>query len=354
MSQDDRVSVDSTHPTKDMVIKHNSSSYLEPHVHPPPVHVPHRHVVPESLASTAKKWNTNSLGMRLALDAASATTAAALICPIVTIIDRAIIEKAAKGLAIRESLTSSLRGMITRPHHFIISTPFLLIYTLYSCTYLTANVIDTVVSTTNDKEFSHVSAGPTKFLSTALVNMSICVYKDSRFAKLFGAQGQQTQGSPQSSATASRGAQMACQSMKKMAAAPKIPKISLGLFGLRDSLTIFASFNVPQLISPHIPNFLASTPSSKTSLAQFTIPATVQIFSTPLHLLGLDLYNRQPSEGLPAADRWARVKRDWFPSCVARIGRILPAYGVGGVVNTKLRANLMHSVEATASEKSTL
>lgn len=253
-------------------------------------------------------------------------------------------------MAIRQSLTSSLKGLITRPHHFLVSTPFLLIYTLYSCTYITANFIDTAVSTTSDKAFSHVSAGPIKFVSTAFVNMSICIYKDSRFAKLFGAQ---AQGTP-AAATSSTAAQAACHNIKQLASSPKIPKISLGLFGLRDSLTIFASFNVPQLISPHIPDFLASTPSSKTSLAQFTIPATVQIFSTPLHLLGLDLYNRQPAGGLPAADRWARVKRDWAPSCAARIGRILPAYGVGGVVNTKLRAHLMNSLESTAPEKMTM
>ncbi|WEW59345.1 hypothetical protein PRK78_004815 [Emydomyces testavorans] len=351
MSQNDSLSINSTQPTTGSAVKHDGKSYLEPHLHPPPVHVPRPNVAPASLTSTSKKWNTDSLGTRLAVDAASATTAAALICPIVTIIDRAIIEKAAKGLAIRQSLTASFKGLITRPHRFLVSTPFLLIYTLYSCTYLTANVIDTVVSITNDKAFSHVSAGPVKFASTAIVNMSICVYKDSRFAKIFGAQGQQPQSAPRSSTPTAGPSPATCHPTRHLGSAPKIPKISLGLFGLRDSLTIFASFNVPQLISPHIPDFLASTPSSKTSLAQFTIPATVQLFSTPLHLLGLDLYNRQPPGGLPAVDRWARVKRDWLPSCIARIGRILPAYGVGGVVNTKLRGGLMGSLETSASKK---
>lgn len=161
--------------------------------------------------------------------------------------------------------------------------------------------------------------------------MSICVFKDTRFARIFGAQGQNSSSSSPSKPTSPRPL--------------PIPKTSLGLFCLRDSLTIFASFNVPTLLSPHIPDFLASTPSSKTALAQFSIPASVQFLSTPVHLLGLDLYNRQPAGGLPTVDRWTRVKRDYLPSCMARIGRIVPAYGCGGVVNTKLRTKFMDSLK---------
>ena len=268
---------------------------------------------------------------------------------------RAIIEKAAKGMAIRESLSTSVKSLITRPHRFIVSTPFLLIYTLYSCTYITANLIDTSVSAMNGLSFEAVSAGPVKFVATALVNMSICVYKDSRFAKIFGAQGQgqgQTSQQQQQQATTSKSPRnpAVCHAVRQPITPPtpppKIPKISLSLFCLRDSLTIFASFNLPQLIGPKLPDFLASTPSSKAALAQFSIPAGVQLFSTPLHLLGLDLFNRQPVGGLPAADRWARVKRDWAPSFLARVGRILPAYGLGGVLNTRMRERMMRGIES--------
>jgi hypothetical protein len=265
---------------------------------------------------------------------------------------RAIIEKAAKGLPIRKSLASSAKSFLTRPHRFIVSTPFLLIYALYSSTYIAANVIDTTVSTLNNHPFGNISTGPAKFAVTAMVNMSICVYKDSRFAKIFGAQGGgggggagSTAAKPQTGTSPSAPVCHPVRSSTQVPAAPKIPKVSLSLFCLRDSLTIFASFNLPPLVAPLIPDVLASTPSSKAALAQFSIPAGVQLFSTPLHLLGLDLYNRQPVDGLPVAERWARVKRDWAPSCLARIGRIVPAYGVGGVVNTRMRQRLMGILE---------
>ncbi|KAK2741508.1 hypothetical protein FQN55_008260 [Onygenales sp. PD_40] len=310
---------------------------------------PPRQDVVSTPGTSPGSWNTDSLGRRLAVDAVSAAGAAIMICPLITIIDKAIIEKAAKGVGISQSLKSSIVSILKRPHSFFISTPFLLIYTLYGSTYLTANVIDTVTSTMNDRPFSHVSAGVTKFLATAGVNLSICVYKDARFARLFGAQGNTP--SPNTLATSS-GSQKFGQApihchppVSHSPQAPKIPLRSFGLFCFRDSMTIFASFNLPTLLSPYIPDILASTPSSKLALAQFSIPATVQIFSTPPHLLGLDLYNRQPPGGLPASDRWARVKRDWAPSVLARIGRIVPAYGLGGVVNTKFRAKGMKALE---------
>lgn len=84
---------------------------------------------------------------------------------------------------------------------------------------------------------------------------------------------------------------------------------------------------------------------SSASAAQFITPAAVQIVSTPLHLLGLDLYNR-PGAGIGGVDgRAAKVVRDWGMSAVARICRIVPAFGVGGVVNTKVRKGMMRRLE---------
>lgn len=64
-----------------------------------------------------------------------------------------------------------------------------------------------------------------------------------------------------------------------------------------------------------------------------------------MHLLGLDLYNRQPPGGLGWRERTSRIRRDYIPSCFARMGKIVPAYGVGGVVNVRMRASLMEYLE---------
>lgn len=78
------------------------------------------------------------------------------------------------------------------------------------------------------------------------------------------------------------------------------------------------------------------------NIAQFVAPAAMQILSTPMHLLGLDFYNRT---GVTFGERWAVVRKAWAMSCVARMGRIVPAFGVGGVVNTGLRGRLMAGLE---------
>lgn len=87
---------------------------------------------------------------------------------------------------------------------------------------------------------------------------------------------------------------------------------------------------------------------SAASAAQFVIPAAVQVVSTPLHLLGLDLYNR-PGAGFGGPDgRVSQVVRNWAVSAAARMCRIVPAFGVGGVVNTKVRKNMMGKLEEGA------
>lgn len=276
--------------------------------------------------SSVQGWNTKHVGLRLGADAASAATASTMVAPIITIIDQAIVRKAASSASISTSLLTSAKAAVIRPHSFVASRPFLLIFSLYYSTYFTANAIDTLTSTLEDHKASHVTAGPTKFAATSVVNMSLCVYKDSQFARMFGS----------SSAPAS-----------------KIPKISYALFACRDSLTIFASFNLPAMIAPRLAELppsvqqrfsrILSTESGRTNTAQFLAPAAMQVFSTPLHLLGLDMYNRQGQLGF--GQRAMQVTKNWAVCAFARMGRIVPAFGVGGVANSQMRVNLMRKLE---------
>lgn len=152
--------------------------------------------------------------------------------------------------------------------------------------------------------------------------MSLCLYKDSQFARMFGPP-------PGIAGTVVR----------------TVPKTSYALFALRDSLTIFASFNLPPLIAPILPiSKEVEKQVSRASVAQFLAPAGIQLLSTPLHLWGLDLYNRPMGNGTPWAARARKVGRDWLGSSFARMGRIVPAFGVGGVVNAGVRGRMMGSV----------
>jgi len=173
-----------------------------------------------------------------------------------------------------------------------------------------------VSSTVRNTPFTSTTHGTAKFAATSAANLSLGLWKDTHFTRLF-------------STTAPR----------------PLPPASYALFTLRDSLTIFASFNLPPLMAPYIPKDAlpaALQALQPQSIAQFAAPAAVQLLSTPFHLLGLDCYNRA---GALPRERWGLLRRAYAMSCLARVGRIVPAFGVGGVVNTTLRRRLMAGLE---------
>ncbi|KAF2714278.1 hypothetical protein K504DRAFT_369954 [Pleomassaria siparia CBS 279.74] len=265
----------------------------------------------------ARSWNTSKLGLRIGADALAASAAGVLVAPIIMMIDKGIIENASGRNTLGESLRGSLKELMSRPHGFLRSKPFALIWTLYFGTYFTANSIDTASSTMNPKPIASTTTGIDKFIATSTANLALCLYKDNRFTQLFGSTGPSR----------------------------PVPLPTFALFTVRDSLTIFASFNLPPLLAPSLEKQMGEEMKKyigAASVAQFVTPAAMQLVSTPLHLLGLDLYNR---EGVRWHDRASRVARDWAKSVLARMGRIIPAFGVGGVVNTKIRRGLMGRLE---------
>ncbi|KAH7350252.1 hypothetical protein BKA66DRAFT_476623 [Pyrenochaeta sp. MPI-SDFR-AT-0127] len=277
---------------------------------------------PPAELKSKREWNTSKLGLRVGVDALSAGAAGILVAPIITMIDKGIIENASGRNTLGDSLKKSALELLSKPHRFVGSKPFVLIFSLYFGTYFTANTIDTASSTVNPStSLSSTTAGTSKFLATSTANLALCLYKDNQFTRLFSAPGS----SPR-----------------------PVPLPTFALFTVRDCLTIFASFNLPPLLAPKLEQKMSDEVKKyvgAASVAQFATPAAVQLFSTPLHLLGLDLYNRQGVNMLGHDGRVGRVVRDWAKSAAARICRIVPAFGVGGVVNMKVRKNLMGKLE---------
>ncbi|PHH75814.1 hypothetical protein CDD80_2033 [Ophiocordyceps camponoti-rufipedis] len=271
---------------------------------------------PEMLVPRQTEKN---LPWRFTADAASAAAAAASVAPAIAIIDRSIMEKASgRSPSLKASILSSLATAARRPQTLLFSKPSALIFLVYGGTYLTANALDTLNSAFLRPELppETVQSGPAKFAASSAANVGLCLVKDRAFVKLFAG---------------------------PAAASPRpVPLPCYALFTLRDCITIFASFNLPPRLAPY---FDARMPPALNALfsghsaAQFVAPAAVQLLSTPLHLLGLDLYNR-PGK-VPPLLRWRAVCENWLTSAAARMCRIIPAFGLGGVINTKLRRNLM-------------
>ncbi|KAH7491556.1 hypothetical protein PRIC1_003033 [Phytophthora ramorum] len=242
------------------------------------------------------------LAKHLVADTAAAMAASLGVAPFITIVDRAIIENASGARPLGRGLRELSADFVRHPLRFVGKREFHLIFGLYTATYMAANVTDTAC------EYAEMDNQMPKFISTTAVNMSLCIAKDRAFARMFG-----------------------------VIAPAAFPLTSIGLFAVRDSMTCGASFNAPKVLAKKIEDKGLMEKSGAATFAQLVCPAAVQLLSTPLHLLGLDLYNNQ---GHAVAKRVSFVKREYVKSVLARIGRIGPAFGIGGVGNTYFRNTL--------------
>ena len=238
------------------------------------------------------------------MDTASAILSALSVAPAISIVDKAIVSNASGLQSLSGSIKSSVSHLIRNPLQFVKQRSFLLIWGVYSGTYIAANNIQGYC------EREKRDALYPKLVGSSMVNVTLSVAKDKVFAKLFSAQGAQGVSAP----------------------SPMSYK-SLGLFAMRDSMTIFASFTLPPILSVELQSH--GVPKSVADVSsQLFSPCAMQFVSSPLHLVGLDLYNNP--NGLNAG-RVDFVKKEYFKTSLARIGRILPAFGIGGVLNKDFR-----------------
>ncbi|KAI9154887.1 carbapenem antibiotics biosynthesis protein carD [Paramyrothecium foliicola] len=252
----------------------------------------------------------------IATNVGAAAVASATVSPLVSVIDSSIIRKSATGQSIGSCLKFSLKAIAKSPMTLARSRPFHLVFGVYFFTYATANFIDSAYAAKEGLSPATQTSTGTKFVATTAVSTGLCIYKDARLARLFGV------------------------------AQSAVPMRSYQLFLLRDAVTVYACFNLPTIMAPWLAHLASSTEMGRYAKAlkseavslktsQLLLPAMVQLVSTPIHLLGLDYYNKQAPISI-----WTRLRtvRDHFgPSVMLRVLRIVPAFGVGNVINTEVR-----------------
>lgn len=101
-----------------------------------------------------------------------------------------------------------------------------------------------------------------------------------------------------------------------------------------------SAFTIPPVLGKFIEKNLGYSEKNSLIIAQLTSPVVIQLIGTPIHLLGLDLYNRK---GLTMSERLAYLKGIYTHTAILRMLRFLPAYGIGGVVNIELRKYLLNN-----------
>ncbi len=217
-----------------------------------------------------------------------------VISPIMTIIDTAVIKTQATKSTLKQAIQESVTDYMSKKMSF--KKPFSVMFFVYASTYSTANLTEY-----GCKEYGLDYRLPT-FLATSLVNVTTISYKDKVYAKLFEQK-------------------------------PKyFPKLSYGLFALRDSMTIGSSFilkkNLTHYLDPYMPHNTADFISS------LVLPMTAQLFSTPIHILAIDYYQRPH---VKAKERIHLIKTLYASICSGRVLRVIPAFCAGGFLNDMLR-----------------
>ena len=260
------------------------------------------------------KTDKSPLALRISVESAAAIISAfsvgniyrysiyhliVFLAPAISIVDKAIVSNASGLEPLVPCLINGLKTLFLQPVYFLRQPSFLFIWGVYGGTYIVANSIEAICERKNQSSFYP------KFFGSSVANVTLSVLKDKAFARMFG-KGE-----------------------------PKTMRItSMGLFAARDSMTILASFSLPGLISIKMQEDLKFGKTSADTLAQLITPVSMQILSTPLHLLGLDIYNR---ESAVSKERVSFIQQEYVKTTLARMARIFPAFGVGGVVNKYVR-----------------
>lgn len=201
--------------------------------------------------------------------------------------------------------------IIANPIRYAKSPTFLWMWATYALTYSVANSLKTITEHYEERGGServasqYGSAGAV-FVGTTAVNSGASLLKDRAYARLFGT------------------------------GIHAVPLVSYGFWMVRDLSTVGSSFVLPEHVAKAMeetnPN-LSRTQS--TQIAQILTPMAAQLVAGPFHFLGLEYYNRPTGASL--ANRWTALQKSWMEVVGARMARILPGYGIGGIGNRFLR-----------------
>lgn len=203
---------------------------------------------PASMATAVK--------LRIMLgDLVAAVVSSFIVAPLTQIVDVAVSRSASGQASVLQGLTEGIREWVTQPFTKLTQPAFKLCWFVYICTYAGANMIEDICVL-----FLNISPVMPKFLGVTLCNMLACMYKDAKLAQLYG----------------------------KSADAKPFPTVGYLLFLVRDLLANGGGFTFPPMVEPLLRPLLGA---KSALVAQLGVPAAINIISSPIHFLALDIYN---------------------------------------------------------------
>ena len=258
---------------------------------------------------------------RLWVDSIVGTTAGFALSWFITPMDCAVMESMAsqKQITVVQSLRNSLSTIITRPHKYMIKPEFSYVFGTYGGTYLAKNYVDTIC------KYKHQSPEQTafyKFWIVFAVNGGLSVFwKDPGLARIV--KENVAEQLSISSAVAAK------------AVAPSMKMTYLWWIG-RDLTHMFGAAVLPDYCEDKF-----KWTHKQWQMAQLTFPVITQLFTTPLHLMGLDYFNHQQgtesTANIGMMDRLKRVRVSYIGAAGIRMCRMWAPWSIGLLINRELR-----------------
>jgi hypothetical protein len=221
-------------------------------------------------------------------------TSSFIISPIMSIIDISILKSQLQKEKIGKSIVNNITFYSNNKPKFI--KPLLVMNMVYCSTYCTANLTE-LYCKKNDIDYKL----PTLF-ATSFINILTISYKDMIYSKL----------------------------LKNTLV--KFPLTSNFLLATRDIMTINACFIWKKDLINYLDKYIMHNKSE--IISSIVVPSTIQIISTPIHILAIDIYEKPYSN---VVERLKNIKLCYKSVLFGRIFRAIPAFGIGSFINDMLR-----------------
>ena len=118
-----------------------------------------------SLTESSDSWRCPAKQHLLA-DVLTGVASGLLVSPFVAIIDKSIVLNSSGSMNLQQAVVNGVKQMFRQPLHFLRRPEFLMVFGVYSATYVTANTVSSFCKSNN------ITSSVPKFLATTAVNMT--------------------------------------------------------------------------------------------------------------------------------------------------------------------------------------
>mmetsp|Transcript_10138 Transcript_10138/g.23459 ORF Transcript_10138/g.23459 Transcript_10138/m.23459 type:complete len:321 (-) Transcript_10138:181-1143(-) len=258
------------------------------------------HPIYKTSYSAEQRW------ARAPKEVACALAASVLVSPLVSVIDKCMVQDIPGIGAFFRAAGSACSDMVYKPKQFFGGLSFRLTVVVYFGTYAVANLSEWVLDEMKVKD--DTQRKQVKVSAASVANVGLLAWRDSVFARVFSG--------PE-------------------AAKKSTPMRTVSMFALRDSLTMLATFYGAPLASNYLKSERDWHPEVAELSMALTIPAITQVLTAPIHIHAMDYFNRPGT--LPFSERMDNIKSEFNKISFFRALRILPAFGIGSYSNNKFR-----------------